>query len=67
MSRTLSINSGSQRTINCRNQLCYGGGLNLDYVMRWSVVEAKLTEFEHIYSCQGYEGLAERPQEVRRL
>jgi hypothetical protein len=42
--------------INCRNPRCYGGGLNLDYLIRWAVVEAKQHEYETVMSCQGYEG-----------
>jgi len=30
--------------------------LQLDHLVRWSVVEAKLTEFETAISCDGYEG-----------
>jgi hypothetical protein len=42
--------------INCRNPRCYGGGLQLDHLIRWSVVEAKQTEYERTTWCQGYEG-----------
>jgi hypothetical protein len=42
--------------INCRNPRCYGGGLNLDYLIRWAVVESKQTEYEAYKSCGGYEG-----------
>lgn len=42
--------------INCRNPRCYSGGLELDYMIRWAVVEAKQTEYERTISCRGYEG-----------
>jgi hypothetical protein len=42
--------------INCRNPRCYGGGLELDYLIRWSVVEPKQTEYETRKPCCGYEG-----------
>ena len=43
-------------TIDCRNPRCYNGGLELDHLVRWAVVEAKLTEYETGMSCGGYEG-----------
>src|ERR1035437_4851375 len=43
-------------TIDCRNPRCYNGGLELDYLVRWAVVEAKRTEYETEMSCGGYEG-----------
>ena len=42
--------------INCRNPRCFGGGLELGYMIRWAVVEAKSTEYETRISCRGYEG-----------
>jgi hypothetical protein len=45
-----------QPILNCRNQRCYGGGLQLDYLVRWSVVEARKTEFETTMFCAGHEG-----------
>jgi hypothetical protein len=42
--------------VNCRNPRCYGGGLDLDYIVRWSVVAAKRTEYETVISCSGHEG-----------
>ena len=42
--------------MNCQNPRCYGGGLELDYLIRWSVVEAKQTAYETTISCRGYEG-----------
>ena len=42
--------------IDCRNPRCYGGGLDLDRLLRWEVVERKLTEFETTKPCRGYEG-----------
>lgn len=42
--------------INCRNPRCYGGGLDLGYLLRWGVVEGKRTEFEDTILCKGYEG-----------
>jgi hypothetical protein len=50
------VNGGIPSIINCRNPRCYGGGLNLAYLIRWSIVEARRTEFEHRYTCEGYEG-----------
>jgi len=43
-------------TINCRNPRCYGGGLDLDYLIRWSVVESRQTGFETTLPCRGHEG-----------
>jgi len=45
-----------QAILNCRNPRCFGGGLNLDYLIRWAVVEAKQTEYETTSHCEGYEG-----------
>lgn len=42
--------------INCGNPRCYGGGLNLERVLRWDVVERRKTEYEAQLSCEGYEG-----------
>jgi hypothetical protein len=42
--------------VDCRNPRCYGGGLNLDDLIRWAVVEPKRTEYETSMSCGGYEG-----------
>jgi hypothetical protein len=42
--------------LDCRNQRCYGGGVDLDYLIRWSVVEAKQIEYETTMSCRGHEG-----------
>jgi len=42
--------------IDCRNPRCYGGGLNLDYLIRCVVVEAQRTEYETTEYCRGYEG-----------
>jgi hypothetical protein len=42
--------------INCRNPRCYNGGLELDCLVRWAVVEAGRTEYETEMSCGGYEG-----------
>lgn len=42
--------------LDCRNSRCFGGGLELDYLIRWSVVEAKQTEYETTMHCRGYEG-----------
>ena len=50
------VNGQIPTIINCRNPRCYGGGLNLGYELRWAIVEAKRTEFEHVYFCDGYEG-----------
>ena len=44
------------RIIDCRNPRCYGGGLDLGYLLRWTVVEAKRTEYEATIRCKGYEG-----------
>ncbi len=43
-------------TIDCRNPRCFGGGLDLDHLIRWAVVESKRTEYEKTISCTGYEG-----------
>lgn len=42
--------------LDCRNPRCFGGGLNLDYLIRWAVVEAKQTGYETTSRCKGYEG-----------
>ena len=42
--------------VHCRNPVCYGGGLDLDCLIRWAVVEAKQTEYETTKKCCGYEG-----------
>jgi len=42
--------------IDCRNPRCYGGGLDLDRLIRGRVVEANRTEYEDVISCKGYEG-----------
>jgi hypothetical protein len=45
-----------QPIIDCRNPRCYGGGLNVDQLLRWSVVGSGKTEFEDTKFCEGYEG-----------
>lgn len=42
--------------LDCRDPRCCGGGLDLDRLIRWSVVEPRQTEFETVMSCRGYEG-----------
>ncbi|HRJ17932.1 MAG TPA: hypothetical protein PLF84_02780 [Bryobacteraceae bacterium] len=42
--------------LNCRNPRCFGGGLDLDNLIRWSVVEGRLIDYEDTIRCQGYEG-----------
>jgi hypothetical protein len=42
--------------LNCRNPLCFGGGLNLYSLILWAVVGAKRTEYETTERCEGYEG-----------
>jgi hypothetical protein len=44
--------------LDCRNPRCFGGGLDLDQLIRWAVVEAKQIEYETTKSCKGYEGTA---------
>ncbi len=48
--------SNMRSKLDCRNPRCFGGGLDIDYLIRWSVVEAKRTEFETTVRCRGYEG-----------
>ena len=45
-----------RQLINCANPHCYGGGVNLDRLLRWSLIERKQTSFEETISCCGYEG-----------
>lgn len=42
--------------LDCRNPRCYRGGLNLDHLLRWEIVERGLTEYETTVGCRGYEG-----------
>lgn len=42
--------------LNCRNPRCYGGGVDLDQLIRWFLVQGRHTEFEDLISCCGYEG-----------
>jgi hypothetical protein len=53
---TVYTESNIPGIINCRNPRCYGGGLELDSLIRWAVVDAKQTEYETMKSCCGYEG-----------
>lgn len=41
---------------DCQNPRCFGGGLNLDEVVRRYMVEGKLTKYEAPIWCCGYEG-----------
>jgi hypothetical protein len=42
--------------LDCRNPRCHGGGLDLDRLLRWGIVEPKLTEYERTVHCSGFEG-----------
>lgn len=44
---------------NCRNPQCYGDGLDLERLLRWSVVEARHATYEDTIPCCGYEGSPE--------
>jgi hypothetical protein len=52
-----SFNQESLRPIlDCRNPRCFGGGIDLDRLLRFTVVGPKLTTFETTQFCTGYEG-----------
>ena len=42
--------------INCTNPRCYGGGLNIQEMLRYQVIDLRLTKYEGRRSCTGYEG-----------
>ncbi|MCE5309354.1 MAG: hypothetical protein LLG20_17070 [Acidobacteriales bacterium] len=42
--------------LDCRNSRCFGGGPDLAYLVRWSVIEPKRTEFETTMRCRGHLG-----------
>jgi len=43
-------------TIDCRNPRCTDGGLDLERLIRWSVVEGKQASYETTKKCEGHEG-----------
>lgn len=42
--------------IDCPNPRCAGGGVDIDRLLRWSVIEGRKTAFEDMISCCGHEG-----------
>jgi hypothetical protein len=54
-----------QHAVNCSNSVCYGGGVELGWILH-DMVRSRKTEHEETKMCQGYEGSPKGRRRYRR-
>jgi hypothetical protein len=53
--RTYTLSNPPGEHFDCSNSFCYGGGFSITQILR-NVYEQRLTKFETLVDCRGYEG-----------